>query len=131
MAKTKEDLKILIVDDDEMALKVLELKLIQLGFTNIVKESRSTEAFETAVKFLPDLIFLDIIMPGLDGGKVKEQLAGNFWTKDIPVVFLSAIISKGEEKRLGGRLAGGGIIISKPYSSDEILKAIERTIGNI
>ena len=131
MSKTKEELKILIVDDDEMALKLLELKLMQLGFNNIFKESRSTEAFETAMKLLPDLIFLDIIMPGMDGGKVKKQLAENPWTEDIPVVFLSAIISKGEEKRLGGHLTGGGIIISKPYSSDEILNAIEKTLGNI
>lgn len=131
MSKTKEDIKILIIDDDEMALKVLELKLIQLGFNNIFKESRSTEAFETAMKFLPDLIFLDIIMPGMDGGKVKAKLAENPWTKDIPVVFLSAIISKGEEQRLGGRLTGGGIIISKPYSSEEILEAIEKTLGDI
>jgi CheY-like chemotaxis protein len=131
MGKTKEEVKILIVDDDEKALKLLELKLLQLGFHSIVKESKGTEALETAKELLPDLIFLDIIMPGLDGGKVRERLIENPVTKDIPVVFLSSIIDKKEEKRLGGRLAGGEIIVSKPYSSDEILKAIEKTLGNI
>jgi CheY-like chemotaxis protein len=131
MGKTKEEVKILIVDDDEKALKLLELKLVQLGFHGIVKESRSTEALETAKKLLPDLIFLDIIMPGLDGGKVRERLIENPATKDIPVVFVSSIIDKDEEKRIGGCLAGGEIIIAKPYSSYEILKAIDKTLGNV
>jgi twitching motility two-component system response regulator PilH len=128
MGKTKEEVKILIVDDDEKALKLLELKLLELGFRSIFKERRGTEALETAKKHPPDLIFLDIIMPGLDGGKVRERLIENPATKDIPVVFVSSIIDKEEEKRIGGRLSGGEIIVSKPYSSDEILKAIEKTL---
>ena len=104
--------------------------LLQLGFRSIVKETRSMEALELAKKHLPDLIFLDIMMPGLDGGKVKERLNENPKTKDIPVVFVSSIISKREERRIG-RLAGGEIMVAKPYSSDEILKAIEKTLGSL
>lgn len=88
------------------------------------------EALELAKKHLPDLIFLDITMPGLDGGKVRERLNENPKTKDIPVVFVSSLISKREERRIG-HLAGGEIIVAKPYSSDEILKAIEKTLGSL
>jgi len=104
---------------------------LQLGFRSIVKARGGMEGLELAMKHLPDLIFLDIIMPDVDGGKVEEKLNENPETKHIPVVFVSSIIDKDEEKRIGGRLGGGEIIIAKPYSSGEILKAIEKTLGNL
>ena len=129
MGKEKKELKILIADDDEKDRKLLELKLLQLDFPTVVRAADGMEALELARKHLPDLIFLDIIMPGADGGKVKEQLEENPETNDIPTIFISSIISKDEEKSLGG-LAGGHIIIAKPFSSDELLKAIDKALAN-
>jgi CheY-like chemotaxis protein len=131
MGKTREEIKILIVDDNEKALRLLEANLFQLGFRTVIKENRGAEALETARTILPDLIFLDIIMPGMDGGNVKRRLAEDPMTRDIPVVFMSAILSKEEGRRRGGHLASGEIIISNPYSSGDVMKAIELTLGDI
>jgi CheY-like chemotaxis protein len=59
----KEKLKILIVDDNAKDLKLLELKLMQLGFRNIIKARGGMEALKLALRHLPDLICLDLMMP--------------------------------------------------------------------
>ena len=127
MGEENQNIKILILDDNERDLKLLEAKLLQLGFQHISKARQGVEALELAKKHLPDLIFSDIIMPGLDGGAVKEQLKEDPKTKDIPIIFLSSIISKKEQKGIGG-LTGGSVIVSKPYSSEDILEAINRAL---
>lgn len=124
----KEKLKILIVDDTEKDLKLLELKLIQLGFRNIIKARDGQEALKLALRHLPDLICLDLMMPGLDGGMVKERLKKDHKTKNIPTIVLSSIITKDEQKSMQ-YLKGGEIIIAKPYSSDELLEAIDKSLG--
>ena len=124
----KENLKILIVDDNEKDLKLLELKLIQLGFRNIIKARDGQEALKLALRHLPDLICLDLMMPGLDGGMVKERLKEDHKTKNIPTIVLSSIITKDEQKNMQ-YLKGGDIIIAKPYSSDELLEAIDKSLG--
>jgi len=126
MGKEKDDIKILIVDDNAKDLKLLELKLLELGFSNIVQATKGMEALELAQIHLPDLILLDIIMPGMDGGEVKQRLNKDRNTKDIPTVFITSIISKDEEKPLGH--AGEHIILAKPYSPDELLKAIDEAL---
>ena len=124
----REKLKILIVDDNEKDLKLLELKLIQLGFRNIIKARDGQEALKLAWRHLPDLICLDLMMPGLDGGMVKERLKEDHKTKNIPTIVLSSIITKDEQKNMQ-YLKGGDIIIAKPYSSDELLEAIDKSLG--
>jgi CheY-like chemotaxis protein len=128
LEKEKEDLKILIVDDNEKDLKLLELKLMQLGFRNIIKARDGQEALKLAWRHLPDLICLDLMMPGLDGGMVKEKLKEDHKTKNIPTIILSSIITKDEQKGMQ-YLKGGDIIIAKPYSSDELLEAIDKSLG--
>ena len=124
----KEKLKILIVDDSEKDLKLLELQLIQLGFNNIIKAKDGQEALKLAWRHLPDLICLDLMMPGLDGGRVKERLKEDHKTKNIPTIVLSSIITKDEQKSMQ-YLKGGDIIIAKPYSSDELSEAIDKSLG--
>ena len=130
MKKQKDKMKILIVDDNEKDLKLLESMLFQLGFEDTVKSRHGMEALELVKTQHPNLIFLDIIMPGIDGGAVKEALKEKPETKDIPTIFLSSIISKEEEKRIG-RLAGGEIILAKPYSSEELQKVRDKALESV
>jgi len=126
MGKEKADIKILIVDDNAKDLKLLELRLLELGFRNIVQATNGMEALELAQIHLPDLILLDIIMPGMNGGEIKQQLSDDQNTKDTPTVFITSIIRKDEEKSLGH--AGKHILLAKPYSPDELLKAINKIL---
>ena len=130
MKKQKDKVKILILDDNERDLKLLESMLFQLGFQDVMKSKRGAEALELAKTQHPNLIFLDIIMPGIDGGAVREALKEKAETKNIPTIFLSSIISKEEEKRIG-RLAGGESILAKPYSSEELQKVIDKALESV
>ena len=128
MRKEKESLKLLIVDDAEIDLDILESILMDLGFSNIIRTMRSMDAFRLAKKLQPDLIISDIMMPELTGGELREQLRENPETMEIPVIFVSSIISKKEEKKIGGQLVGGELLIAKPFVADEVSKAIDHAL---
>ena len=128
MGNEKETLKILIVDDSEIDLEILQTQLEGLGFHNIIKCSDSRDANRLARQHRPDLILLDIMMPEMDGGEVRERLRENPETREIPVIYISAIITK-EEQKSYGHLLGGETLIAKPYTIEEISKAINFALG--
>ena len=125
MRKSKESVKIVIVDDSKIDLDILESILVKQGFMNIIRTTVGTEAVQLAKKYRPDVIISDIMMPEMDGGQLREKLREDPETNGIPVIYVSAIISKSEEKKLGGKLTGGELMISKPYEVDTILQAID------
>ncbi len=122
--------KILIVDDEESLVRVYKLLIENTGKYEVWKETKGAKAFSTAKKFMPDLILLDIMMPDVDGGTVAAQLKEDEDTKDIPVVFVSAAITKEEEKNEEGIIKGGYPILAKPVPMDKLLEAIEKYTNN-
>ena len=113
--------KILVVDDEPNNLQLLKQMLneqYQLLFaTNGVK------AMEAAAKHLPDLILLDIMMPGISGYETCERLKANPLTKDIPVIFVTAM---GEvEQETHGFDVGGVDYIQKPISGPIVLRRVK------
>jgi len=126
----KESMKILIVDDNEIDLELLEAILNNLGFQNIVTSESGKEAIQLAEEHRPDLFFIDINMPGMTGGEFRGLLKQNPATQDIPVIFISGMISKDEEKELGGRFASGDFIIAKPFSREKIAQVVLAILGN-
>ena len=122
-------MKILIVDDNEIDLELLEAILMNLGFQNIIKSESGNEAIRLAEEHQPDLFFIDINMPGMTGGEFRGLLKKNPVTQDIPVIFISGMISKEEEKELGGRFASGDFIIAKPFSREKIAQVILAILG--
>ncbi|GAH22912.1 unnamed protein product [marine sediment metagenome] len=130
MAKTRQDLKILIVDDDEKSLKLLEAKLNILGFKRILKANNGDECMSLSQEELPDLIFLDIVMPGLDGGDIAKKLSEIEKTKDIPVIFATVLITSKEIGSSGSEIEGK-IFIAKPYDTEKIEQAIRVALGDM
>ena len=131
MVYNKNNLKILIIDDEENVLKLLEAMLIEMGFQKIIKAKSSEEAIRLTKEDPPDLFFIDIMMPGMAGNEFRELLKEKSTTKDIPVIFISGIISKTEEKALGGKLVSGDIIVAKPFPMKRIAEAIAESFKNI
>ncbi len=125
----KESMKILIVDDNEIDLELLEAILTNLGFQNIITSESGKEAIRLAEEHRPDLFFIDINMPGMTGGEFRGLLKQNPVTTDIPVIFISGMISKEEEKELGGRFASGDFVIAKPFSREKIAQVILAILG--
>jgi len=119
--------KILIIDDEEHYTRLIKLNLERTGKFEVETENRGLYGLATAGKFKPDLILLDIIMPDLDGGDVGSQLKNNAATRDIPIIFLTAIVSKEETTSQDGMI-GSQPFIAKTVSVEELVKRIEENI---
>ena len=116
--------KILIADDETDILKVLEKRLETAGYAVVAAEN-GNDAIRLAKSERPDLILLDINMPGMDGAEAKKILKDEPSTKKIPVIFLTALITKKEEISSGHKI-GDNFFIAKPYDYEELLRQIKR-----
>jgi len=117
---TEGDL-VLVVDDIEENLKVLSETLLEAGFHPL--QARSGErALQVAAKARPDLILLDIKMPGIDGFETIAALRADPATADIPVIFISAL-NQIEDKVQGFR-AGAVDYVSKPFQKEEVIARV-------
>ncbi len=122
-----EKRKVLIVDDEPDVLMLLGERLSKAGY-DIIKASSGKEAIELATDKLPDLIILDIAMPGMDGSEAASILRANPRTKDIPILFLTCLFTKQEEK-VCGHVLGQNFFIAKPYDVNELLTEIDKRVN--
>jgi len=111
-------MKILIVDDRPENISIIEETLDHEGFVIAVSTS-GVEALDIAPKFMPDLILLDIMMPGLNGFETCQRLKADIRTKNMPVIFLTARASI--EDTIKGFECGAVDYIQKPYQVEEVL----------
>ncbi|MDJ0687236.1 MAG: response regulator [Xenococcaceae cyanobacterium MO_188.B32] len=116
---------ILIVDDVASNLKVLFTYLANAGFEVLVAQDGES-ALEKAEYALPDLILLDIVMPRLNGFEVCRQLQAKASTKDIPVIFMSALHEV--VNKVKGFQLGAVDYLTKPIDREEVLVRIETHI---
>jgi len=115
--------KILVVDDEQDVVKALKVRLKANGY-NVVLAYDSVQAFTVANQEKPDLIILDIMIPGGGGFVVAERLKQSTATHHIPIIFLTGI-SGGEERAY--RIGASGYLM-KPYHPDELLETIHRAL---
>jgi two-component system OmpR family response regulator len=116
--------KILIVDDEKGFTKLTKLTLSQY---EICEENNSARALETARRFQPDLILLDVVMPDFDGGDIAAQLQAEASLKSVPIIFLTAIVTEKETKR--HQVFGGFPFISKPVTPEKLVEEIEKHLA--
>ncbi len=126
MNPTPAPKKILIADDELYMLRLLELTLKKGGF-EVISCRDGQEALALAVSTLPQLIVLDVMMPGLDGLGALRQLKENPATRAIPVIVLSA---KGHAlTRVEAEVAGTALFLAKPFSPNQLLGDVQKIIG--
>jgi CheY-like chemotaxis protein len=125
---SNEKKRILVVDDDPSITRLLKLNLEQTGDYVVATENSSTAAMATAEEFRPDLVLLDVMMPDLDGGDLAVQFHASPTTKDVPIVFVTATVSR-EEIRARHGLVGGQPFLAKPVNLHEVLGCLERHLG--
>ncbi len=121
-----EKKKILIVDDEPDVLILLGERLNKAGY-EVIKAPSGREAIELAAKKLPNLVILDIAMPVMDGSEVASILRSDPKTKDIPILFLTCLFTKHEEK-VCGHLLGQNFFVAKPYDVTELLTEIDKRL---
>jgi CheY-like chemotaxis protein len=113
---------ILVVDDDIITQNLLRSTISQAGYS-VVVASNGEEGIQKASEHPPDLIILDIMMPGMGGDDVAGFLQMNPETQKIPIIFLSSLISE-NQKRPDRKDAI--VYLSKPYNRDELLNEVKR-----
>jgi PAS domain S-box-containing protein len=118
---------ILIVDDEPVGRETLEGILFPEGY-KMVFASNGPEALEKVAKFVPDLVLLDVMMPGMDGFEVCQQLRADPFLAEIPIIMITALDDR--DSRLKGIEAGADDFISKPADRVE-LRARVRTITRL
>ena len=115
--------KILVVDDEEDVAKALNVRLKANGY-HVVLAFDSVQAFTMANKERPDLIILDIMIPGGGGFVVAERLKQSTATHHIPIIILTGI-SGGEERAY--KVGASGYVM-KPYHPEKLLETINNAL---
>lgn len=110
--------KILIVDDEEKNIKLMAAILRNYGY-DFDTAKNGIEALEMTKTFSPDLIFLDIMMPEMDGYEACRRLKSDPATKHIPVVMVTALGDR--DSRIKGLEAGANDFLSKPVDAQELI----------
>jgi DNA-binding response OmpR family regulator len=116
---------ILLVDDNEVNLKLLYETLDGKGYRLLIARS-GEDALRIAAKAHPDLVLLDIMMPGIDGYETCARLKAQESTVDSVVIFLTALQSSQEKVR--GLSLGAVDFITKPFDPDEIVARVSRQL---
>jgi len=122
----KQKAHILVIDDDPGFTRAAKRLLEKTGSYFVCEENDATKAHQTAQSFKPDLILLDIAMPQTDGGEVAARIQSDPGLRRIPVVFLTALVTKAETK-FGLRIEGHPFL-AKPISFPELVEGIEENL---
>ena len=120
--------KILVVDDEVGMTRMLKRNLEATGRYDVRTENSGQVAVTAAREFQPDMILLDVMMPGIGGDEVAAQFKEDKGLSNIPVVFLSAIVKKEETQPTGGNI-GGLTFLAKPVKLDDLITCIENHLG--
>jgi DNA-binding response OmpR family regulator len=119
---------ILAIDDEKDLLELLRYNLEKEGF-DIILATDGTSGFEIATKHKPDLIVLDVMMPGMDGLEVCRQLRGDARTAKVPLIMLTARTT--EADRVVGLELGADDYVTKPFSPRELVARVKAVFRRI
>jgi DNA-binding response OmpR family regulator len=122
IASEAQTARILVVDDDPDLRGMVAYKLVKAGF-EVIETDNGLAAVDAAVACLPNLVILDIMMPGQDGLSACEQLQNDPETAHIPVMLLSAL-SQPDIVR-SGVMAGAVHHMVKPFSPEVLLRSVQ------
>ena len=117
--------EILIVDDEPNVVVPIQFLMEQQGYRVMIAE-RGEDALDLIYHYKPDLVILDIMLPGMDGYEVCEIIRLNPNYQDVKIIFLTA---KGREVEIAKGLAlGADAYITKPYSNAELVAKVKELL---
>ncbi len=121
--------RILIIDDDIALTMAIRLNLEETEDYQVMVENSSLNALKSARQFQPDLIILDVIMPGKDGGDVLAELKVDFSLRKIPVIMLTALVSKSDTSSGFVVESGQEVMLAKPVDLSQLIRCIESRLN--
>lgn len=122
--KIEMAVKVLAVDDEVGFTKLVKMNLERDGEFEVCVENDSNQALATALQFQPDVVLLDIVMPGMDGGDVATLLKNQEELKDVPIIMMTALMSPHESGDDGFIDSPGGIVLPKPVNLETLKKCL-------
>ena len=120
------EFKLLVVDDVQTNVLLLKALLSKVGY-GILVANNGQEALEVIRNENPDLILLDVMMPGMDGFEVAERLKSEEYRCEIPIIFLTALDDT--QSIVNGFKLGAGDFISKPFRKEELMVRIKHQLS--
>lgn len=117
--------RILLVDDEPNILLAIEFLLKKEGYT-IKKAFDGQQALEKVLSFHPDIVVLDVMMPGLDGFEVARRIRNMPDCENVRIIFLTAKGTK--EDKLKGYGSGGEFYLTKPFDNDELVRVVNEVV---
>lgn len=121
MPRTAKDLRILVIDDSKTIRRTAEMHLQREGFS-VESAEDGFLALAKIAQSPPDLIFVDIMMPRLDGYQTCALIKGHAQFRHIPIVMLSS--KDGLFDKARGRIVGADRYVTKPFARDEIVGVV-------
>jgi DNA-binding response OmpR family regulator len=118
--------KVLIVDDEPNIVMAVEFLLQREGYA-IEKAYNGQQAMELAIQFLPDIIILDVMMPGLNGFEVAQHLRQNPQLEYTKIIFLTA--RGAEQDRETGYAKGAEAYVVKPFDNDALVMVVNEMLA--
>ena len=125
----KKMMQVLIVDDEPDAIEFVKAVLDELDNINFISAENGKEGLKSANTNLPDLVILDVLMPGIDGFSVFNELRKNERTKNIPIIMLTGVADKSGIKFIKEDMKeyfGEAPVeyLEKPLDPDKLLKVV-------
>ncbi len=114
--------KILIIEDDDIVARTIE-RCLRGGDYRVMLASSGVDGLQAARRDVPDLIILDVIMPGMDGYTVCKEMRKDSLLSEVPILFLTAKTK--DDDKITGLAAGADDYLGKPFNVDELLLRIK------
>ena len=119
------NVKIMLIDDSKTINATTEMFLKNESY-DLITVNNGFDALSQIMEHKPDVIFLDILMPKLDGIQTCQILKANDELKDIPIIFLSS--KDGEFDKARGIMIGAADYLTKPFTKDGLIKMVEKHV---
>jgi len=117
--------RILVADDDPSILRLLQLNFELEGY-EVHTASDGEEALAKARASSPDIVVLDVMMPGMDGWEVCRRMKEDETMREVPVILLTALGQESERRR--GLAVGASEYVMKPFDPDQLVQMVKRTL---
>jgi len=119
--------KILIIDDEDYFCKLVKKNVEKTGEFEVYIATNGEDGIRSAIEIKPDLILLDLVMPEMDGSDVASLIRNDKSIKDIPIVFLTAIVRE-EEVSSQTSFTRGYSLLAKTVTVGELIECIKKNV---
>jgi CheY-like chemotaxis protein len=117
--------KVLIVDDEPGIVEIVEFELKFHGY-EVITASSGKEGLEKCKRLKPDVVIMDIMMPGMTGNQAAEEIKSDPSTSHIPIIFLTGMVRTKEVPK--DRVTGGQYVLAKPFKNDQLLSMLRKVL---